>query len=570
MLTGRHPLEPEFKSIAPGDVLLGKYRVEHELGKGGMSLVLAVHHMELGERFAMKLLIPAAMTEPSAVDRFLREAQVCARIHHEHIARVYDVGRLDGGTPYMIMEYLDGCNLQELAQKRGLLPVDEVVEHVLQACDGLAAMHEHGVVHRDLKPANLFAIRREDGRPCTKVIDFGISKVIATEGGNLTRSGMILGTILYMSPEQLRCPREVGIPADIWGIGVVLYELLTGKAPFARGAIAVVMGHILNTDPPPPRTLRPDLPPWLDAVVMKCLQKEPEERFQTMEELASALRSRGDASETATLHGASSELTAEIDLPDMPFAVLVREQGYDAVVVTRPAFTIGRSPSMDYTLRDGDVSRHHATLLRQRDGVFVEDNGSSHGTLVNGIKISQMKLRSGDIISIEAHEMSAIICASLEAAQQEARRAVALGRQRMEATTDTVLQIINSPHYHFLAAARRVKAICKTPVACLIQPVRIDPAVQRYGPSIVSAIVAEIARALSTQLPDSFIFAKASGAQLAAIATADRAPQALAKVEQQVKTALPLDVQVGSDRVRFSAEARAVSLDEALMTVVDK
>ncbi|MGH7270161.1 MAG: serine/threonine protein kinase, partial [Polyangiaceae bacterium] len=197
--------------VQAGDVLAGKYRVEQVLGVGGMGVVVAAHHLQLDEKVALKFLLPHALTNAEAMARFEREARAAVKIKSEHVARVSDVGKLENGSPYMVMEYLEGTDLAGWLEKRGALSIEEAVEFVLQACEAIAEAHALGIVHRDLKPANLFCVRRADGRLSIKVLDFGISKV--TKGGiqdvSMTRTTAIMGSPLYMSPEQMQSSKQV-------------------------------------------------------------------------------------------------------------------------------------------------------------------------------------------------------------------------------------------------------------------------------------------------------------------------------------------------------------------------
>ena len=211
--------EPATQSpVAVGDVLLGKYRVERVLGQGGMGVVVAARHLELGELFAIKFLLPAALVHPQAVERFVREARASARLKGEHVAKVQDVGRTPDGLPYMILEYLAGKDLKDTVQERGPLPVQEAATYVLQACEAVAEAHGLNIVHRDIKPANLFLTRRPNGSPCVKVLDFGISKQLdpeRPEQHGLTKTGMLLGSPYYMSPEQMMRTKEADPRSDI-------------------------------------------------------------------------------------------------------------------------------------------------------------------------------------------------------------------------------------------------------------------------------------------------------------------------------------------------------------------
>jgi serine/threonine protein kinase len=279
-------------TVRPGDTLLGKYQVERVLGQGGMGVVVAVRHLELGELFAIKLLLPKVSERANAVSRFVREARAAARLKSEHVVRVHDVGRLEGGAPYMVMEHLVGDDLAVHLQRRRCLPLEEAGLLVLQACDAIAEAHALGIVHRDLKPSNLFLMRRRNGSTCLKVLDFGISKQTEDVGvaADQTESGAILGSLLYMSPEQMLSPKAVDRRSDIWAMGVVLYELTTGQRPFEGDSLANLLREVMNSEPPPPSKVRPELPAALDEVVLRCLRKRPEERYADAEELAAAVR----------------------------------------------------------------------------------------------------------------------------------------------------------------------------------------------------------------------------------------------------------------------------------------
>ena len=276
--------------VQPGDVLAGKYRVERLLGQGGMGVVVAARHLELDELYAIKFLLPDALSHSQAVERFLREARASARLKGEHVAKVHDVGRMESGAPYMVLEFLAGSDLKQLVRKRGPLPWEEAATYMLQTCEAIAEAHALGIVHRDLKPANLFLIQRPNGTPCVKVLDFGISKQTAPDGCDLTRTGMALGSPLYMSPEQMVRSKDADARSDIWSLGVVFYELLIGAVPFLADTLTEVVGRVLQEEHAPPSQVRPDLPAGIDEIVAGCLQKRPEHRFQSVEELAAALR----------------------------------------------------------------------------------------------------------------------------------------------------------------------------------------------------------------------------------------------------------------------------------------
>jgi len=274
--------------VREGDVLAGKYVVERLLGAGGMGVVVAARHLQLDERFALKFLLPEMTTNPQVVERFMREGRAAVKIRSEHVARVQDVGTLDTGAPYLVMEYLEGQDLAALLQS-GPLAVDTAVEFVLQACEAIAAAHALGIVHRDLKPHNLFLTTRNDGTPCVKVLDFGISKAPVGQAEAMTHTGAMIGSPLYMSPEQMTSAKDADLRTDIWALGVILYELLTGKTPFTAETIPQLIINVMQQAPPPIKSLRPDVPPELESVVLCCLEKDLGRRFQSVAELARAL-----------------------------------------------------------------------------------------------------------------------------------------------------------------------------------------------------------------------------------------------------------------------------------------
>lgn len=273
-----------------GDVIAGKYRLDRILGQGGMGMVFAATHMELDRLVAVKFVHGTYTQNPEVIARFVREARAVVRIESEHVAKVIDVGHTDVGTPYMVMEFLDGEDLSELL-RTGPLAIADAVDYVVQACAAMQEAHEMGIVHRDLKPANLFLTHRRDRTPLIKVLDFGISKLNDSEPSQaaLTNPAMLMGSPAYMSPEQLANPREVDPRTDLWSLGVILFELLTGRPAFQAQSLPLLMTAIMQQQPDSLQMLRTDVPPGLAAVVARCLEKSVEQRYQTVTELVTAL-----------------------------------------------------------------------------------------------------------------------------------------------------------------------------------------------------------------------------------------------------------------------------------------
>jgi serine/threonine-protein kinase len=276
---------------AVGSLIASKYRVVGFVGLGGMGAVLAAHHEMLDERVAIKVVRPD-VTGPEGIARFINEARAAIRIQNEHVVRVLEVGKLEDGRPYMAMELLEGRDLGSILAAHGPLPVVTAVDCWLQALEGIAHAHARGVIHRDLKPSNLFLARQASGTEIIKVLDFGISKAANSFGpGGAVRTSTqaMLGSPSYMSPEQVRSSKGVDPRSDIWSLGVTFHELLSGRCPFGGETPGAVFAAILESTPPSLRTIRSDVPPGLDAVLGRCLERDPNKRFAHAAELAHAL-----------------------------------------------------------------------------------------------------------------------------------------------------------------------------------------------------------------------------------------------------------------------------------------
>ncbi len=302
--------------INAGDVIAGKYRVERVLGEGGMGFVVAATHVALESTVAIKFIRAGALATREASVRFLREAKAVVQLKNQHVAQVLDVGTLETGEPFMVMEYLEGCDLSELLKRRGSIPVTEASDYIVQACDALGEAHALGFVHRDVKLGNLFLTRGPSGVPMIKVLDFGLSKanVFGDKVTQVTVSAALLGSPRFMSPEQLQDPRTVDARTDVWSLGVVLYALVSGRPAFDGDTVGKLFAKVMTENPPHLGQLVPHLPPGFAEVVAGCLVKSREGRFSSVADLAAALspytsnpgRAQATANRTAAVLASSA------------------------------------------------------------------------------------------------------------------------------------------------------------------------------------------------------------------------------------------------------------------------
>jgi serine/threonine-protein kinase len=270
----------------PGEILLGKYRVEEVIGVGGMGCVVRASHLYLQQPVAIKILLPSMVEHQSTVQRFMREAQATVKLRSEHIARVMDVSTLPDGTPVMVMEYLEGYDLNQILRHHGPQLPQAVVDLMLQACEGIAEAHSLGIIHRDIKPSNFFITRRPDGSNLLKILDFGISKAGDAGISELTGTQTVIGTPTYMAPEQMQTARSTDPRSDVWSMGVVMYQMLAGRPPFEAENYAQL---VLMVAKDPPAQFSVALPGGLQSIVFRCLEKDPKNRIQNAGELARML-----------------------------------------------------------------------------------------------------------------------------------------------------------------------------------------------------------------------------------------------------------------------------------------
>ncbi|MEM9691342.1 MAG: protein kinase [Myxococcota bacterium] len=319
----------------PGTIILDKFRIDRVIGRGGMGCVVAATHLQLEQRIAIKFLLRKSMHNPDNLVRFQREARAAARIQNDHVARVSDVGVLEDGTPFMVMEYLEGSDLGSLLKRRGQLNGGEAAALLLQTCEAVAAAHAEGVIHRDLKPENLFITHLADGSPRIKVLDFGISKVDEAEAAGLTQTAALVGSPRYMSPEQMTNARAVDERTDIWSLGCILYESVSGKSPFEGSTLPQICSAILSTDPIPLLKVAPTVDSEMATIVEACLHKDPVARFANVKELALRLAPFAPVQAATSLPRIESTLGLTLPL-GTPSSAAARGLETDPTIVASP------------------------------------------------------------------------------------------------------------------------------------------------------------------------------------------------------------------------------------------
>jgi serine/threonine-protein kinase len=276
-----------FGDLAPGKTLGGRYRIDAVIGRGATGVVFEASHLVIGKRVALKCLYPQHSSQRNAVERFFREARIAATVEHPNVIQVFD-GGTEGEVLFLAMERLEGESLGDKLD-RGAMPIDEAVDVFLGIMDGVAAVHDRGVVHRDLKPDNIFLVAPRHGRAGgPKVLDFGISK-LKEPGRELTALGTVLGTPFYMAPEQIASTRDVDVRADVYSLGVMLYEALTGELPYGDESLVEIFRRSQKGDAAPIQKLRPDVPIAVVRVVERAMRPEPADRFRTVDDMRSAL-----------------------------------------------------------------------------------------------------------------------------------------------------------------------------------------------------------------------------------------------------------------------------------------
>lgn len=323
MKTARRQLQPPGAIPKPGELVQGRYRALHELGRGGMGVVLAARDEMLNRDVALKVLLPQMMSSQQAVERFVNEARSLAQLDSRHVVRVWDFGTISeppasAGLAFMVLELLRGEDLFSVAAREGGLSPSRVVRYAIEACGGLAAAHARGIVHRDLKPENLFLAIEPDGSECLKVLDFGIARSRNRRSQSAGKTGV--GSPGYMSPEQVEAPGSVDARSDIWALGVVMYELLAHRPAFIGEDPHSLCLQILAAPVTPLNELRPDLPPALVYIVERCMERDPARRFPNVAELAEALAPLDDWSPESD----AERIRRQLDASSVAFGAYVR------------------------------------------------------------------------------------------------------------------------------------------------------------------------------------------------------------------------------------------------------
>jgi serine/threonine-protein kinase len=484
--------------FVPGELIAGKYEVIDLLGVGGVGFVVSANHVELGEKVALKFLRPEMLVRQEVVARFAQEALASVRIKNEHVARVFDVGTLPNGFPFIVMEYLEGRDLYDLVVSNGAQPVKRAVDYVLQACEALADAHACGIVHRDIKPENLFLIQRAGGIEQVKVLDFGISKVALTGSAlkskvPFVRTMLPMGSPVYMSPEQIRASKNIDARTDIWSMGCVLHELLTGKAAFDAPSLTQLTATILEEQPPKVSDLTALVPPELDAIVSRCLEKLPENRYQNMAQLALALypygprRARHSAERCCMLLKVDGASHAEFELPSIrPPSWDGLPSGAYVTTKTSPSGSFVSTPEIvDFPdFRKKSKTRRVATWLGIAGGlvatiavsfgVFSGANESTLPSAVGSVALSAKSIPATPALRTAGPPASTTGSPHASAATQPSptnSSAALVSSGRVEGLTP----VVRTPQSVYQRAKTPDKANVKGAGARIISPANADP-----------------------------------------------------------------------------------------------
>jgi serine/threonine-protein kinase len=368
---------------------IGDFELLEEIGRGGMGVVFKARQISLDRTVALKMLLGDHLLDPVRRARFLTEARTMAGLDHPSIVRIYQIGECELGH-YFAMEYVDGHTLEKLVAKKRPVPLGWAACVMAVVADAIQHAHSKGIIHRDLKPANIMI----DARKRPVVMDFGIAKYLG-QSTSLTQLGTIMGTPAFMAPEQAGEDLvPVGPHSDIYALGAILYMLLTGVPPYDGPTPLSTILKVLEPGPPrAPRELRPDAPPELERIVMKCMAKRPADRYHSAGALADELRRFRSDKTTRKLPPVAPALRV----------VLTVESSGKKIRLHKPVTLVGRAPECSVLLRAADVSKHHCQIKIETGQVVVEDLGSANGTYVNGQRIEKAVLEHGDELRVADH-----------------------------------------------------------------------------------------------------------------------------------------------------------------------
>ena len=369
---------------------IGNYKIVRVLGEGGMGTVYLAEHPMIGKRVAVKMLRPDLGTDPGLVSRFFQEAKAVNEIRHPNIVDISDFGHTDDGIVYFVMELLEGKSMRDRLSEYGPMPIEQAITTARQVIDALAAAHRVGIIHRDLKPDNIFLVAdpQVPGAFRAKLFDFGVAKLVGDKQKQVshkTIDGAVVGTPFYMSPEQALC-HEVGAAADIYAMGVVMFEMLTAQVPFRSEQLVLLLNAILKQPAPPPSKLRPEIPPWLDRLVLRCLEKDPEARPRSMEEVSKVL-----GAGMTELGGGEAALGATMIAPagTTPTPVVVPH-------ASAVRATMARTAAAGRTVAATEAAAARTTAARAADAVPADAPAAASSASLHAATIRRGVARPGD------------------------------------------------------------------------------------------------------------------------------------------------------------------------------
>jgi len=393
---------------------IGNYRIEREIGEGGMShvfvgrTVAATETLPAGYEVVLKVMSDELAGDVTARKRFIKEAQILSKLRHRYITRFFEFINNENGA-VLVMEFVEGTPVDVLLNEKGALPVKDAINVAQCLLEALVYAHGKGIVHRDIKPANLIC----EGAGAVKVTDFGIAKIKEGGGGSgqtvLTKSGFLLGTPHYMSPEQIREPKDAGAKSDVYSSGVVLYEMLTGNLPFNSRSLPKLIDAIYRGEKQAPSAVRPEVKKDLDEIVLKAMHPRMDQRFETAREFFEALE-EWTARQPVTGSGAFAPPVSNVETLKTPqndvarhwALVNVKPETGEKHAITGDSVMVGRDRTCAIVLSHPAVSRRHARITLSGTAPLLEDLQSANGTYVNNTRVDRVVLKPGDVVRFGA------------------------------------------------------------------------------------------------------------------------------------------------------------------------